>query len=86
MLGGPFNILAQQTVGAARSGHELFLSMAHHAMASTHTWLEVVLVIAGVIAVVVTTFYTLLYLIRPGETGDMHIKRRILEDAREGSQ
>jgi hypothetical protein len=36
--------------------------------------------------VVVTTFYTLLYLIRPGETGETHIKRRILEDEREGSR
>ena len=37
-------------------------------------------------SVVVTTFYTLLYLIRPGETSDDHIKRRILEDGREGSR
>ena len=43
-------------------------------------------VAAGVIAVVVTTFYTLLYLIRPGETSGTHIKRRILEDGREGSR
>ena len=52
----------------------------------THTWLDVVLVAAGVIAVVVTTFYTLLYLIRPGETSGTHIKRRILEDTGEGSR
>jgi hypothetical protein len=45
-----------------------------------------VLVAAGVIAVVVTTFYTLLYLIRPGETDYNHIKRRILEDGPEGSR
>jgi hypothetical protein len=86
MLTGPFTILAQQIVGVARSGHELSLSTAHHAMAFTHSWLELVLVIAGVMAVVVTTFYTLLYLIRPGETVDTHIKRRILEDGREGSR
>ena len=55
-------------------------------MASTHTLLDVVLVAAGVIAVVVTTFCTLLYLIRPGETDDNHIKRRILGDGREGSR
>ena len=87
MLAGPFIIiLAQQIAGATRSAHELSRSTAHHAMASTHTWLDVVLVAAGVIAVVVTTFYTLLYLIRPGETSDTHIKRRILEDGREGSR
>ena len=87
MLAGPFIIiLAQQIAGAAASGRELSQSTAHHAMASTHTWLEVMLVVAGVIVVVVTTFYTLLYLIRPGETGETHIKRRILEDERKESR
>ena len=87
MLAGPFLIiLAQEIAGTARSAHELSQSTAHHAMASTHTWLDVVLVAAGVIAVVATTFYTLLYLIRPGETGATHIKRRILEDRGEGSR
>ena len=87
MLAVPFRIiLAQQIATATRSAHELSHSAAHHAMASTYTWLDVVLVAAGVIAVVVTTFYTLLYLIRPGERDDTHIKRRILEDGREGSR
>ena len=50
MLAGPFIIiLAQQIAGATRSAHELSQSTAHHAMASTHTWLDVVLVAAGVI-------------------------------------
>ena len=87
MLAGPFIIiLAQQIAGATRSVYEFSQSAAHHAMASTYTWLDVVLVAAGVIAVVLTTFYALLYLIRPGETSDTHIKRRILEDGREGSR
>ena len=87
MLAVPFRIiLAQQIAGASQSAHELSQSTAHHAMASTHTWLDVVLVAAGVIAVLVTTFYTLLYLIRPGETSGTHIKRRILEDRGEGSR
>ncbi len=86
MLAGPFIILAQQIAGAAGSGRELSQSMAHHALASTHTWLEVVLVVVGAIVVIVTTFYSLLYLIRPGETGETHIKRRILEEEREGSR
>ena len=87
MLAVPFRIIvAQQTAGAARSAHELSQSTSHHAMASTHTWLDAVLVAVGVIAVVVTTFYTLLYLIRPGETSGTHIKRRILEDIAEGSR
>ena len=79
-------ILAQQIAGATRPAHELSQSTAHHAMASTHTWLDVVLVAAGVIAVVVTTFYTLLYLVRPGETTGTHIKRRILKDRGEESR
>ena len=87
MLACPFIIiLAQQIAGATRSAHELFQSTAHHVVASTHTWLDMVLVAAGVIAVVVTTFYTLLYLIRPGETSETHIKRRMLEDGREESR
>ena len=55
-----------------------------HATAATHTWLDLLLVIIGVIVVVVTTACTLLYLVRPGEASETHIKRRILEDGREG--
>ena len=52
MLAVPFRIiLAQQIADATQSAHELSQSTAHHAMASTHTWLDVVLVAAGVIAV-----------------------------------
>jgi hypothetical protein len=87
MVAGPFIvILAQRIAGAARLTYELSQSTAHHAVTPTHTWLDMVLVAAGVIAVVVTTFYTLLYLIRPGETSETHIKRRILENGREGSR
>lgn len=87
MLAGLFIIvLPQQIVSVTLSPHDLFQSTAHHAVTSTRTWLDVVLVATGVIAVVVTTFYTLRYLIRPGETDVEHIKRRILEDGREGSR
>ena len=55
-----------------------------HAMAATHTWLDLFLVTVGVVVVVVTTVYTGLYLVRPGEASETHIKRRILEDEREG--
>jgi hypothetical protein len=86
MLAAPFAILAQQVGGAARSARELSQPAAHHSMASTHSWLEVMLVALSVIVVVVTSFYTLRYLIRPGETSETHVKRRILEDEREGSR
>jgi hypothetical protein len=87
MLAAPFTIiLPRQIAAAVRPAHELSQSTAHHAMGFMHTWPDVVLVAAGVIAVVVTTFYTLLYLIRPGETSDTHIKRHILEDGGEGAR
>jgi hypothetical protein len=41
---------------------------------------------AGGVVVIVTTIYSVLYLIRPGETNADHIKRRILEDGREESR
>jgi hypothetical protein len=37
----------------------------------------------GIVVVILTTFYALRYLIRPGEKGADHIKRRILEDGHE---
>ena len=51
-----------------------------HAMASPHSAQDVALVALGVVVVMVTTTYTVLYLIRPGETDPDHVKRRILED------
>jgi hypothetical protein len=50
-----------------------------HAMTTAHTWVDVFLVTVGVITVVVTTVLTLLYLVRPSETSETHIKRRILK-------
>jgi len=49
-------------------------------MTSTHTSAQLLLVAVGFIAVVVTTAYTLLCFIHPGEMGEGHIKRRILDD------
>ena len=71
MLAGPFSsILAQQIAGVTPVGSRTLPVYGTPCVASTHTWLDMVLVAAGVIAVVVTTFYTLLYLIRPGETSE----------------
>jgi hypothetical protein len=41
---------------------------------------DMALVALGVVVVIVTTIYSVLYLVRPGETGEDHIKRRILDD------
>jgi hypothetical protein len=71
-------ILAQHGSGTAQSGLEFSRSMARHAMATSHSSGEVVLV------VLVTTLYTVLYLIRPGEKGLDHIKRRILDEGYRG--
>jgi hypothetical protein len=51
-----------------------------HAMASAHGPLDVALVGLGAVIVVVTTIYSVLYLVRPGERAADHIKRRILQD------
>lgn len=83
MSNAPFIIMAQQIVGVAQSGREFSQSTVRHAMASTHTAQEMVLVVLGAIVVIVTTAYTLMYLIHPGETGEDHIKRRILDDERQ---
>lgn len=78
----PFALLAQGLVGIAQSARDFSSSTARHAVATSHTTFEVLLVVLGVIVVVVTTVYTLLYFVRPRETGPDHIKRRILRDGR----
>jgi hypothetical protein len=77
-------ILAQHGSGTAQSGLEFSRSMARHAMATSHSSGEVVLVVLGALIVLVTTLYTVLYLIRPGEKGQDHIKRRILDEGYRG--
>ena len=74
-------IVAQQAAAPAQSVRELSQSTAHHAMASGAPGaFDMALVALGAIVVTATTIYSVLYLIRPGETGEDHIKRRILED------
>jgi len=84
MLASGLLIVAQQAASTVQSAREFSQSTVHHAAASAQGPLDITLVALGVIVVVVTTIYSLLYLIRPGETGEDHIKRRILEDGREG--
>ena len=77
-------LLAQQIAGTGPSAHDFSQSTVRHLMTGTHTALDIVLVALGAIVVVVTTIYTVWFLVRPGETGDEHIKRRILGGGREG--
>ncbi len=80
-------IVAQQMAATAQSLRELSQPGAHHTMTSGGPGaLDVTLLALGVLIVIVTTIYSLLYLIRPGETSQDHIKRRVLEDGREGSR
>ena len=80
-------IVARQVAATAQSAGELSQSTAHHTMASgTPGALDFVLLALGVVVVIVTTIYSLLYLIRPGETSGDHIKRRVLEDGTGGSR
>jgi hypothetical protein len=83
MLTVPTLIVTQQIVGSAREFSQATMS---HAMSSEHGPLDLALVALGVVAVIVTTIYSLLYLIRPGETGEDHIKRRILQEGTRGSR
>lgn len=87
MLAALLWTVAYQVATIAQSAREFSQSTAHHAVASeTHGPLDVTIVALGVVVVIVTTIYSLLYLIRPGETNPDHIKRRILEDGREASR
>ena len=68
-------IVAQQIAGAARE-----FSQAAMSHASEPGALDIALAVLGVAVVIVTTIYSVLFLVRPGETAEHHIKRRILED------
>ncbi len=81
-----FIVIAQQMPAVVQAGADFSQSMTHHATVSTHNWQESVLVAVAVVVMVVTTIYTLRYLIRPGEAGDEHIKRRILDDGYGGAR
>ncbi len=86
MFGLTFGSLAALMAGTGPSAQEFSRSMHQHGMASAHSPHEIALVAMGVVAVIVTTGYAVLYLIRPGEAGADHIKRRILEDDRQGNR
>jgi predicted PurR-regulated permease PerM len=77
-------LIAQHGAGTAQTAHEFSQSMTRHAMAATHSSGEVILVVAGAIIVLLTTLYMLVYLVRPGEEQQDHIKRRILDEGHEG--
>jgi hypothetical protein len=49
-----------------------------------HTGQDSAIVALAVVAIVVTTAYTVWFLVRPGEAGEDHIKRRIIDDGHEG--
>jgi hypothetical protein len=78
--------VAHQVATTAQSAREFSQSTAHHAVASETHPLDVTIVALGGVVVIVTTIYSMLYLICPGETNPDHIKRRILEDGREASR
>jgi hypothetical protein len=83
MMAVAFIVMAQQILALAQSDDAFSQSTAVHSMSPTHTWAQLLLVVVGVIAVAVTTAYMLLCFIRPGERGEGHIKRRILDEGSE---
>ena len=87
MLASRLFTVAQQVATTAQSARTFSQPTAHHAIApDIYGPLDVTLVALGVVVVIVTTIYSLLYLIRPGEASADHIKRRILEEGRGGSR
>lgn len=77
----------REVVTTAQSAGRLVPSTEHHAVtAAGHGLLDATILALGVLVVIVTTIYALLWLVRPGEAGAEHIKRRILEEGREGSR
>lgn len=67
---------------AMQTASEFSHTMERHAVMSHHSAQDVVLVALGALVVVATTVYTVVYLVRPGETAADHIKRRILDEDR----
>lgn len=59
-----------------------------HAAESTegHGIIDYVIVGIGVLVVVAVLILTIKYLLRPGEKSQQHIKRRILDDERQGDR
>ena len=76
--------VAEQVTTTAQSARTFSQSTEHHAIAPD-TWgpLDATFIALGVVVVLVTTIYAVLYLVRPGETSADHIKRRILDEERE---
>jgi hypothetical protein len=76
---------AAQQLAAIQFARAFSPPTAHHPSApDTYGPLDVTLVGLGVVVVIVTMIYSLLCLVRPGEASADHIKRRILEEGREG--
>jgi hypothetical protein len=55
-------------------------SMERHHMDMTRGPLDTLLVWGAVLVVLATTIYTVRFFVRPGETGEDHIKRRVLRE------
>jgi len=68
---------AAAAAGAAQPDDFSLRTADHHAMAPQGGY-EYVLVIIGVVVTVLLTIYTIKLLVKPGEVGPGHIKRKIL--------
>ncbi len=76
-----FAALAPGAFAVAGQTAEAFSrSMERHHMDMTHGPLDSVLVWIAILVVLATTIYTVRFFVRPGETGEDHIKRRVLRE------
>jgi hypothetical protein len=65
---------------AGETAESFSRSMERHHMDMTRGPLDTLVVWAAVLVVVATTIYTVRFFVRPGETGEDHIKRRVLRE------
>jgi hypothetical protein len=61
--------------------HFTLLPAGHH-VADPSGGYEYVIVVVGIVITALVTAFTIRYLVKPGEAGSGHIKRRILADER----
>ncbi len=74
------NLLATILTLANAKNSEFFTMVEGHHNTEPAGFLDVLIAVIGGITVVLVTFYTIKYFVRPRETEADHIKRRILED------
>lgn len=72
--------LVERVVVLAHQAHDFAVSNSEHHAARTGSLLETVMVVVGWAIVVLVTAFTIKFLVAPGEHGEDHVKRMVLEE------